>query len=173
MLDQMNWQVAAATNTVHPMLDPDNPQFFSYQATSAAKLPQQTTQNWLARKAIVLADEYQGPGHGRARLWTLRQIYQLAITAELFRRGVAPAQGSLLACHFTDWGDETRSPGELFAEDETLLVVYGPADKPEAQVMPLSDFDIGKLVDNRDASLVVVNVSRLVREVRHTLDLPV
>jgi hypothetical protein len=153
----------------------DDPDVFIYttrQVADAARVLQPTLDKWVTAGSVALSAAWRNPGTGRSRWWSLRQVYQVAIAAELHRRGMPPAVGSELALHFTDLGDSDREPGTLYPRDKTLLVVTGPADKPEAEVLPLSSADIGSMVDAGDKSLLIINLSRLVTDCRLALGLP-
>jgi hypothetical protein len=130
------------------MIDLDTPRFTTADACSAAAIGPITLKDWLGcEPAIILLRKNDRPatGIGHEPLLTLRRVYQIALTAELMRLGVAAQRAGNLAALFTDHGGEEpadwrsnpdyvhRRSAHLFETGCTVLV----ANKDDRRFGPI------------------------------------
>jgi hypothetical protein len=143
------------------MIDLDASCFTTSDACIAAAIGPTTLKSWLGcEPAIILLRENDqaASGAGHEHLLTLRRVYQIALTAELMRLGVAAQRAGNLAALFTDQGGEKpadwrsnpdymlRRPGHLFESGCTVLVAnkddsrFGPIISAVTNVPLMADF---------------------------------
>jgi hypothetical protein len=167
----------------------DVPRWTTGRAADAAGIPVSTASNWISpsrlkegrRPVIEFGDHDAAPGEaGGMRLWSLRRVLQLAITAALVQQNIPPATAARLAFAFTDSGSaysgpRKRLPGTLFPTSEglTLLVVDGDdarvvAAQPEA---PLTEAFGRRFNIMSRPVLTVVNLNFVIGRVFKTLGL--
>jgi hypothetical protein len=133
--------------------NPDVPMFFTEDVCRAVNTDPVNLKNWITGGVILMSDsdreqfnikgllnERLDLGSGRSHLFTLRQVIQVALVAELTRLGVPPSKAGVLALGFTDMGQGKagnagessptikRLPGQLFRSGLTLLVAYPDED---------------------------------------------
>jgi hypothetical protein len=108
------------------MIDLDASCFTTSDACIAAAIGPTTLKSWLdCEPAIILLRENDQAASdtGHEHLLTLRRVYQIALTAELMRLGVAAQRAGNLAALFTDQGGE--KPADCVA---TLTVCFAGRD---------------------------------------------
>ena len=116
--------------------DFDEPRFLLADAAAVAGISTNLLKSWLSRKPIVIAlgpHDREPIGKGSSRVFTLRRILTIALTAEMTRLGITPSHAGLLASSFTDmaW------PGESWeTRQNKILVAY-----PSSNTISLVDGD--------------------------------
>lgn len=83
----------------------DVPQFLLGDAAFTAGLSTTVLKAWLSRPPFVISlgeADTKPLGKGSARIFTLRRIVNIAVTAELVRLGVTPKQAGAIGFHMTD-----------------------------------------------------------------------
>ena len=168
------------------IVDLDNACFTTADACAVAGIKPGTLAHWLCHEpAVILMRKNERPatGLGCGHPMTLRRIFQVVLTAELMRRGVAAQRAGNLAALFTDQGDERpadrrgdpehapRPAGHLFPSGRTILLANqdGRLEPIVTAVMnaPLADGDRGG-----NSGALIVDVGEVVGRVLATLRLP-
>lgn len=120
-------------------LDLYTPRFTFEDAAKACGRPVGTVRSWKNSDLLKFEHYDQAGRPGKAGLMALATVYRIALAAELIGYGLAPKDAFYAASAFTDvsnyelqdYGDKEaprgRSPGELFPNGETLLIVWRPA----------------------------------------------
>jgi hypothetical protein len=166
------------------MIDLDAPRFTASDACTVAGIRPATLKSWLSREpAIILLRKSDQPATGadHRHLLTLRRVFQIALTAELMRRGVTTQRAGNLAALFTDHGGERpaawhsnpdhahRLPGHLFPNGSTVLVAnkdrFGPIVSAVTNIPIVDDFT------RHNSNVLVVNVDEMVDRVLAALRL--
>jgi hypothetical protein len=83
----------------------DVPQFLLGDAAFTAGLSTTVLKAWLSRPPFVISlgeADTKPLGKGSARIFTLRRIVNIAVTAELVRLGITPKQAGAIGFHLTD-----------------------------------------------------------------------
>jgi hypothetical protein len=139
----------------------DTSQFTTAQAAEAAGVSVYALQMQLKQGSIALglgeSAAMRSPGTGRSRVFSGRRVRHIALTEELARVGLPVKTASMLALAFTDhtmadsWpaahqlGDrpeQSRQPGELYADDVTVFRVLFPLHgEPVASVDRAADVE--------------------------------
>jgi hypothetical protein len=99
----------------------DTPRFIFSDVATAADVMPGTLKAWLSRDPpIVPLGPYDRPGRGKGipRLFTLRRVYAIAMTAELISLGFVASKAGNLAFAFTDLPFE--------GQDDRLVQASGP-----------------------------------------------
>ncbi|MEM6438545.1 MAG: hypothetical protein AAF763_02445 [Pseudomonadota bacterium] len=168
------------------------PQFFLSDVARAAQMNPNTLKTWINRGLIVMQNgDREAAGFGTRRLFSLRRIYQAAITARLVDLGIGADAAARAALRFTDlagdmadgsedfhWGGEEpdvsslRVPGELFSSGTTYLVISRSPHEPDATIELVAVADQTIREEARYAA-VLLNLNEIVETVRISLGLPV
>lgn len=81
----------------------DTPQFLLGDAAAAAGLKPNVLKAWLTRKIVNMGrHDHAASGKGSSRLFTLRSVLSIALTAELVRLGLPPARAVSPADNVTE-----------------------------------------------------------------------
>jgi hypothetical protein len=166
------------------MIDLDAPRFTISDASAAAGIGPATLKSWLSREpAIILLRKSDQPAIdlGDGHLLTLRRVFQIALTAELMRLGVAAQRAGNLAALFTDQGSEKlaawrdnpghaqRLAGHQFASGSAMLVAnrdrFGPV------VSAVTNTPFRELFNRYDSNVLVVDVDEMIDRVLAKLGL--
>jgi hypothetical protein len=163
----------------------DRPLFQTDEVAAAAGIAAETLKGWIKNDLLALIrgdDESLNPGKGRARKFTLRRAIQIALTAEISRRGVQVTDASRAAAVFTDVGETgsgwtgepdrlVRAPGELFRGDLTILrVLFPEGGEIESDVIKLSKLKTPFYLHSKvSASAILIDVNEVVRRVMQKL----
>lgn len=127
---------------------------------------------WLDRGIVRLRPyDIETQGTGDPRLFSIRRIYQIAITAELTRIGVSADRASRAALAFTDHDQPGRQAGELFADGATWLALTADADlvvRPPDTEGAAQLFTAG-LAPGLPTTLAILDLCALVRRVDDAL----
>src|SRR5262245_49809887 len=94
-----------AEPTYKPTPELDTPRYLLSDAAAAAGVSPGTLKAWLSREPRVIAlgpHDQRGRGKGTARLFTLRRVYAIAMTAELIALGFAASRAGILGFIFTE-----------------------------------------------------------------------
>jgi hypothetical protein len=109
----------------------DDPRFLLADVVAVTGMSQNVIKAWLTRgepPAIPLGPfDRPALGKGSARVFTLRRVISIALTAELVRLGLAPSRAGLLAYALTDGTTRGRPPNEqavliAFRDSETFVI---------------------------------------------------
>jgi hypothetical protein len=166
------------------MIDLDAPRFTASDACTVAGIRPATLKSWLSREpAIILLRKSDQPATGidHRHLFTLRRVFQIALTAELMRLGVTAQRAGNLAALFTDQDGERpavrrsnpdhahRLPGYLFANGSTVLVAnkdrFGPI------ISAVTNIPIVENFTRHNSNVLVVDVDKTVDRVLAALRL--
>lgn len=168
--------------------DLDAPQLFLGEAGEAADVKPASLKSWMHRGVILMRENDRDDARGGTRrLFTIRRVYQIALTARFAELGLSLEDAGAAALRFTDissedrdggmaahWSGEelqnVRHPGELFLGGETYLVVsreHARADL-RTQVICATGQSFRNVVGYEAR---VVNVSHVVWGVRQRLGL--
>jgi hypothetical protein len=103
----------------------DTPRFIFGDVATAADVIPGTLKAWLSRDPpIVPLGAYDRPGRGKGipRLFTLRRVYAIAMTAELISLGFVASKAGTLAFAFTDLPSEGHHHRLVEASGPLFLV---------------------------------------------------
>lgn len=168
------------------MIDLDIACFTTADACSVAGIKPSTLAHWLCDEpAIILMRQHERPstGLGCGHPLTLRRIFQVVLTAELMRHGVAAQRAGNLAALFTDqggeqpaeWGcdpEQARRPaGHLFPSGRTILLANQDG-RLEPIVTSVMNAPLAEVYRDRNSGALVVDVGEVVGRVLATLRLP-
>src|SRR3954453_14671269 len=106
----------------------DEPRYLFGDVAAAATMSHSVLKAWVSREPVVIRFgpyDRQPLGKGSARVFTLRRVFCVAITAELVRLGLKASSAGVVAYAYTD------SDGSRFnVADDALLVVF-PGDNTD------------------------------------------
>lgn len=88
-----------------PEIDLDSPAWLLNSVAASTGVGLAVLKAWLSRDPVVVPlgpYDQEARGKGSARLFTLRRVLAVAITAELVRLGIAPSRAGELATTFMD-----------------------------------------------------------------------
>jgi hypothetical protein len=125
-----------------PKFEFDTPRYVLGDAAAAAGISTSLLKAWITREPIVvpLGDyDLAGRGKGTPRLFTLRRVISIAITAEMVALGINPSRAGNLAFGFTDYEHEEGRYVEL--ESPTYLIVEPKSTAIILAIDPKSTFD--------------------------------
>jgi hypothetical protein len=94
-----------ALTTYKPTPELDTPRYLLGDVAAAVGVSTGTLKAWLSREPHVVAlgpHDQAGRGKGTPRLFTLRRIYAVAMTAELIALGFVASRAGVLGFLFTD-----------------------------------------------------------------------
>jgi hypothetical protein len=136
------------------VIDLDNPRYTVSQAAVVSGLTIPTGRSWIPHLWLTEKDRKAAVA-GATTLLTARRVLQMAIGAELAKRGVHPRLACHAALEFTDRADSygdpdipPRTPGELFDAPDTwtdlihyddgsaVVLPFGPADERDVLFPP-------------------------------------
>ncbi len=83
----------------------DVPQFLLGDAAFSADLSTSVLKAWLSREPLIIMlgeTDMKPLGKGSARIFTLRRVVNIGVTAELVRMGITPKMAGLIGYHITD-----------------------------------------------------------------------
>jgi len=83
----------------------DVPQFLLGDAAFTADLSTTVLKAWLSREPLIIAlgeTDMKPLGKGSARIFTLRRVVNICVTAELVRMGVTPKMAGVIGFQITD-----------------------------------------------------------------------
>jgi len=83
----------------------DVPQFLLGDAAFTAELSTTVLKAWLSREPLIIAlgdTDMKPMGKGSARIFTLRRVVNICVTAELVRMGVTPKMAGAIGFQMTD-----------------------------------------------------------------------
>jgi hypothetical protein len=106
----------------------DAPRYLLGDAAAAAGISVNTLKAWVSRdpKIIPLGFyDQEGRGKGTPRLFTLRRVIAIAVTAELTTLGINPSRAGDLALAFTDYTHEEIA-GRIIELDRPTFIVVEP-----------------------------------------------
>ncbi|MHA6731083.1 hypothetical protein [Devosia sp. A369] len=148
------------------------PTFGLTAVARAADASDSLVRSWFDRGLIpVRPEDRDTDGRASPREISFNTAMQIGIAAELARLGIAAGRACRLALSFSDIGHEGRLPGELFTDSATLLVAY--PDAPVAQIVRQSELaDIFAHRRATSASVLVLNINSIYRNVAHRLGVP-
>jgi hypothetical protein len=168
----MNDQNPLAPAPFNPTLD--TPLYGLGDVVKATRLPVGTIRMWLERRILALGpQDKDASGKGSQRKFTLRTVYFAATLAEVTRLGVNPSQASKWA-HIV-W---RLSVDRMIVPHEDMVFVGGPiSDTFRIARRGILDerviFDDDSPSGNEpDTSVIVVDISAVVRRCRSLLGLP-
>ncbi len=101
----MNVSTDRRTSLYEAIPELDTPRYVLGDIAAAANVNPGTLKAWLSREPRVVplgAHDRPGRGKGTPRLFTLRRVYAIAITAELVSLGFVASKAGVLAFDFTD-----------------------------------------------------------------------
>lgn len=131
--------------------------------------------HWCDRHTITLgADDEQASGHGVPRKFSINRVLQIALAKILSDLGMATSKAARLALTFTDTGTVDRSPGELFEDAPTVLLVSGDRSRVVRSNEISSADDVQALMahdSENPAAVIVLPLNRIVARVRAALGL--
>jgi hypothetical protein len=116
-----------------PKFEFDTPRYVLGDAAAAADISTSLLKAWITREPIVvpLGDyDLAGRGKGTPRLFTLRRVISIAMTAELVALGINPSRVGNLAFGFTDYEHkegrcvELDGPICLIIEPSTTAIIW-------------------------------------------------
>ncbi len=154
----------------------DDPIFTVGKIAKAVGLPTATIKSWYQQGHVALGlEDVEARDKGMARLFTLRTVHQLAITASLSRLGMKVSEANRLAMTATDMRLTGRTKTLLFPRGHTYLVIDPAGSRAIVQnVVPeevgnnilgiLSPFE-GPEPD----TIIRIDLSHLFQRVRSTL----
>jgi hypothetical protein len=149
------------------------PRFPAPIVAHASGISLDTLNNWLRPdRGVALLSKttaIAGGGKGQVRTFTLRGVYQVALTAKLVARGVAAAAAAQASLKFTHVGDEDRAPGELFAQGDTYLCIDHETGRSAVRSIEAGDTFSSVLVGLARGDWDFVDVAPVVRQVRASL----
>jgi hypothetical protein len=156
----------------------DTPKYLFGDVLRATNVTAPVLKAWLSRapKVIALgAYDQDARGKGSARLFTLRRVLSIGITAELVRLGIKASHAGLLGYTYTD-AFAPREKWDLLVENETtpFLVAY-----PDSEIISFAE--MGSLrnllflppTPNREpqpASMAVVHCGRIAQRIVSSLE---
>jgi hypothetical protein len=109
----------------------DDPKYLLGHVVSATGVSASVLKAWLSREPRVIPlgpYDQQARGKGSARLFTLRRILAVGLTAELIHLGFTASRAGLLAFSFTDWS--LRDSELLNQLEGPFLSVYPDNETP-------------------------------------------
>jgi hypothetical protein len=111
-------------------------------------------------------NDRQSTGSGDHCGLSRRRAYQAAITQTLNRHGVSVSRAARAASLFTDEAQQGRSPGELFPEGRTFLIL-----RKDGPVVVKADYDatFSDLASYHD-SMVAIDLKQIVQRVDSILN---
>lgn len=167
MLDNDPNGVATST----PALD--TPTYSLGDVVKVTRVPVGTVRMWLERRILALGPyDIDASGKGSSRQFTLRTLYWAATMAEITRLGISPSQAARWAHIIWRLGVDT-----MIVPQEDMVFVGSPTSERFriARRRSLSDeiiFDDSSPTDESpDLSVVVIDVSGVVRKCREALGL--
>jgi hypothetical protein len=112
----------------------DDARFLLADVVAVTRMSQNVIKAWLTREphAIPLGPfDRPALGKGSSRVFTLRRVISIALTAELVRLGLAPSRAGLLAYALTDLHTRGGPPNEkavliAFRDSETFMITTKP-----------------------------------------------
>lgn len=153
------------------------PRYTPAQVAPAVGISIDNLNNWLRpdRRVITMSSLMPSPGgRGQQRLFTLRAVYQVALTAQLVRRGMDTQPASNAAALFAGLGDAHRNPGQLFKDGDTYLCIDRAIDESWLRnIVPNATFAqvLSCLSADGQRDWDFVDVGRVVGAVRRALGL--
>lgn len=148
------------------------PTFGLTAVARAADASDSLVRSWFDRNLIPIRPEDRDTnGRANPREISFNTAMQIGIAAELARLGIAAGRACRLALSFSDVGHRGRLPGDLFTDSATFLVAYPEASA--AQIVRQSELvDIFGHRHATSASVAVLNVNEIYRNVAHRLGVP-
>lgn len=168
------------------MSELSTPIYLLGEVSEATRVHPVTLKSYISRGYVVLGKgDRAGDGAGSRRRFTLRRIYQIAILARLAEMGVPLDAASAASLDFTDFAGpdwhgrktrdaadpdvaELREPGALFKIGDTYLVLRAGDGGFRTELWRITDQPFGGVALGAG---VFLNVSEVVRSVRHRLGL--
>jgi len=158
--------------------DLDEPRFLIGDVVMATGLSVNVLKAWLSRepKVIQLGPyDRESLGRGSARVFTLRRVISIAVTAELVSLGLAPSRAGELAYSLTD----EQADAAFFVESlivETAVVAYPGQEKLEilredSRITEVFSKSPSQSLNDAPASCVIVSFSAVAKRVRTKLGL--
>jgi hypothetical protein len=136
-------------------------------AGKATGTPLATLQRYLQRNHITLQPcDVPSRGCGDNRGYSLRRIYQIALTTELTRLGIGPSRAAKAAFEFTDRGNPGRDVGGLYPLGQTLVVGLPRGESKVINVPP--DQSLSEVLPNYTAAFII-NCNNVVAKVTENL----
>ena len=153
--------------------DLDTPSYSLADLVKVTRLPMGTVRMWLERKILQLGpSDIDASGKGSTRHFTLGTVYFAATMAEITRLGVSPSQAAKWAHVIWRMGADS-----MVAPQEDMVFVGSPTSEQFriAKRSGLSEEVIFAELPATEApelSVVVIDVSGVVRKCREALGLP-
>jgi hypothetical protein len=125
-----------------PIFEFDTPRYVLGDAAAAAGISTSLLKAWITRDPIVVplgVYDQVGRGKGTPRLFTLRRVISIAVTAELVALGINPSRAGNLAFGYTDHEHEEGRYIEL--ESATFLIVEPKSTSIILAIDPKTTFD--------------------------------
>jgi hypothetical protein len=159
----------------------DSPHFFFGDVTRATGVSTNLLKAWLSREPRVVRlgpHDIESERRGQSRLFTLRRIISIAITAELVSLGLSPSKAGQIGFFATDFDpvpsfDLTNR--SLLEPDESDLHIYSdgqfysPSVDDEAAIKALLRQTIRNPEDKPAASCIVFSVGSIAMRVTENL----
>src|SRR4051812_20870107 len=107
----------------------DDPQYLLSDVARAAEIKVSLVKSWVSREPrVILFGPFDRPslGKGSARVFTLRRVICVALTAELVRLGLTASRAGTASFAFTDANlpFDAGSASPLKGEGDWLIVAY-------------------------------------------------
>ena len=154
--------------------DLDTPSYSLADLVKVTRLPMGTVRMWLERKILQLGpNDIDASGKGSTRHFTLGTVYLAATMAEITRLGVSPSQAAKWAHVIWRLGaDRVVSPqedmvfvGSPISDRFRIATRSGLSEEVIFADLPATD-------EAPELSVVVIDVSGVVRKCREALGLP-
>ena len=121
-----------------PISELDTPRYLLGDAAAAANISASVLKAWVSRDPKIIRlgfYDQEGRGKGTPRLFTLRRVISISMTAELVALGITPSKAGELALNFTDVEhDEGRfveltEPTFLIVEPKSTALILATSAK--------------------------------------------
>lgn len=140
---------------------------------TAAGVGETTLRGWFDRGLLPIGSGGRdADGRSNPREIPFETALQAAIGAELIKLGFTAGRACRLALSFSDSGNEKRLPGQLFANDVTMLMAT--PEREAAHIVPASCASESLVNEGSEfSSSAFVNVNRIYRDVAGRLRHPI